>query len=117
MVVCVACKTGVIFWHFSGEQRQAGGKRGVHVTLREGHKKNYACPHTIVHAVPAFICECSYPIIGYLMSCDHEMLLGNKMAVISSCSIDKAIENHFVFVFKINVLKEIQKKCIGFIGS
>ena len=53
-------------------------------------KKNSACLYTIVHAVPAFIDERSYPI-GYLMSCDHEMLLDNKMVVMSSCSVDEAI--------------------------
>ena len=90
VVVCVACRTGVIFWRFSGEWRQARGERGAHVTLWEGHKKNDACPNTIVHAVPAFIYECSFPI-GCLMSCDHEMLLNNKMAVTSLCSVDKAI--------------------------
>ena len=55
-----------------------------------GAKKNNACPHTIVQTVSAFIYECSYPI-GYLMSCDHEMLLDNKMAVTPSCSVDEAI--------------------------
>ena len=63
VVVCLACRTGVIFWHFSGERRQARGEHGAQVTLWEGHKKNDACPHTITHAVPALIYECSYPLL------------------------------------------------------
>ena len=53
-------------------------------------------PVCIVHAVPVLIYEHSCPI-GYLMSCDHEMLLANKMAVASSCSIDEAIRKSLHF--------------------
>ena len=35
-----------------------------------GFEKNYACPHTIVHTVPAPIYECGCPT-SYLVSCDH----------------------------------------------
>ena len=52
-------------------------------------KINNASPPTIVHAIPAFIYDRGYPIaIGYLMSSNHEMVLDNKMAVVSSLSVD-----------------------------
>ena len=55
-----------------------------------GTRKKYACTPTIVHAIPAFIYERGYPI-GYLMSHDHDMLLDNKIAAASWCSVDEAI--------------------------
>ena len=45
------------------------------------------------------------------MSCDHEILLENKMVVTSSCSVDKAFRESLCFFP--NVVKEKQKKCIG----
>ena len=54
---------------------------------RGAKKKNNAYPPTIVHAIPAFIYDRGYPI-GYLMSSNHEMVLDNKMAVVSSFSVD-----------------------------
>ena len=33
---------------------------------REGHEKNNACPHTIVHAFLVFIYECGYPPVSIL---------------------------------------------------
>ena len=57
---------------------------------REGCEKSNACPHTIVHAVPAFICKHGYPI-GYLMSCNHDMFLNKKMALATSYYVDEAI--------------------------
>ena len=56
-----------------------------------GQKKKNACPHTFVLAFPAFIYEHSYPI-------DHEMLFGNKTAVVSSCSVDGAIQKSLHFI-------------------
>ena len=61
------------------ESRATGGAR----------KKNNAYPPTSVQAIPAFIYDRGYPIaIGYLMSSNHEMVLDNKMAVVSSFSVD-----------------------------
>ena len=49
-----------------------------------------------MYAVLTFIFERGYPI-GYLMSGDHEMFLDNKMVVASSCSVNEAIQEPFVF--------------------
>ena len=64
------------------ESRATGG-------ARKKKKKNNAYPPTSVQAIPAFIYDRGYPIaIGYLMSSNHEMVLDNKMAVVSSFSVD-----------------------------
>ena len=85
--------------------------RSVRHVRREGCEKNNACTSTVVHAIPAFIYERSYPI-GYLMSHAHGMLHDNKIAVTSRCSVDKAIRGTLHLFPNLPDVKEKQKKCI-----
>ena len=59
-------------------------------TRQEGHLS------IALHAVPAFIYERSHPI-GYLMSCDREMLIDSKCRSRHRVLLTKLFENHFVF--------------------
>ena len=98
------------FWVFF-RRAEVSARRAQNVShaRREGHEKNNACPHTIVHAVPAFKYERGYPI-GYLMhvimGCFSTKICWSRHCVL----LAKLLEKPFVFS---KCGKEKEKKCVG----
>ena len=108
----VACRTGVIFWRFSGERGQARGEREVRDT-RDGRGAKKITPVR----QPLFMLfrrSCMNAAIQLVISC-HVIVAcysTTKLADAPSCSVDKAIREVLCLFPNLPDVKEKQKKCI-----